>query len=281
MTMAGTKTLSLLLPIAALAVACFPEARLVESFDDVLGAEGLDSLHAVVGAGDLRVEGEEGLDHIAVEVRIYTQLAPCDEDAEVLDDMDYDLYANDEGEARLWVDMDADWQSYWADVTIRMPAAMALDLRDGSGDIDISDVAALVMDDESGDADIEGIAGDVEIEDGSGDLTIIHVGGRLTVDDASGDIDIRDQAGSVDIVDGSGDLWLEEAFADVRIDDEGGDMDLRKIDGDVEIEDGSGDIDVRQVTGVVTIHDDGGDIHAQDVGDLEVVEDSSGEVDWD
>lgn len=278
--MAG-KTIRTLIPLTILAVACFPEPRLVEQLDDAIESEGLTSLDIVVGAGDLRVEGIEGLDQILVEVRIYTQTTDCDGDAEVLDDMDYELYATTDGGARLWVDMDDDWLGYWADVTVQAPAELALDVRDGTGDIDISGFASLVLDDENGDVDIEGILGDVEIEDGTGDLTLLHVGGAVSIDDGNGDLDIRDVAGPVELFDGTGDAWIEDIRADVLIEDGSGDLDLRLIDGDVTIDDGTGDIDVRDVRGVVTIHDGSGDIHVQNVGDLEVIEDGSGDIDWD
>lgn len=279
--MAGSKTLSVLLPLSFLAVACIAEERLVAELDDTLFAGGLTSLDVVVGAGDLRIEGQEGLEEIHVEVRVITQFSDCDQDEEVLDDMDFELYATEDGEARLWVDMDEDWGTYWADVVVTMPAAMALELRDTSGDLDVSKVASLDLDDTTGDATIDGIAGDVEIEDGSGDLRIAHVGGKLVLNDGTGDTDILDVAGLVEVVDGSGDLWMEEVFTDVRIEDGTGDMDLRFIDGDVIIEDGSGDIDVRDVSGTVSIHDGAGDIHAEGVGDLEIIEDGSGDVNWD
>jgi len=278
--MAG-KTILTLIPISILAVACFPEPRLMEQLDDAIPAEGLTTLNIVVGAGDLRVEGIEGLDQIQVEVRIYSQGGDCDGDAEILDDMDYELYATEDGQARLWVDVDEGWMGFWADVTVQAPADMALEIRDGMGDIDISDFASLVLDDENGDADIEGILGDVEIEDGTGDLTLLHVGGAVSINDGNGDIDMLDVAGPVELFDGTGDTWMEDIRAEVLIEDGSGDLDLRTIDGDVTIDDGSGDIDIRDVRGVVSIHDGSGDIHVENVEDLEVIEDGSGDIDWD
>jgi hypothetical protein len=207
--MAGNKTLALIIPCCALAVACFPEERMVQQYDDVLPAEGLTSLHVVMGSGDLRIEGREGLDEIRVEVRVFTQLADCDGDAEVLDD----------------VDVDDDWMAYWADVTVYAPAALALDVRDTNGDIDISDFASLVLDDENGDTTIERIAGDVEIEDGNGDMDLRFIDGDVVIDDGTGDIDVRDVTGTVTIHDGSGDIHAENV----------GDLEV--------IEDASGDID--------------------------------------
>jgi hypothetical protein len=279
--MAGNKALSVLLSLTLFSVACLPEARLVEQLDDTLPSEGLHSLDIVVGAGDLWVDGVEGLEAVQVEVRIYTQNPDCDADAEVLDSMDYELYATTEGEARLWVDTDDDWGTYWADVTVLAPAHLALEIRDGTGDIDVRGFASLELDDENGDVTIEAIAGDVEIEDGTGDLRLMGVGGAVSIDDGNGDLDLIDIDGPLELFDGSGDAWIEGVRADVRIEDGNGDLDIRAIDGDVTIDDGSGDIDVRGVSGVVRIHDGNGDIHAEDVGDLEVIEDGSGDIDWD
>ncbi len=278
--MAG-KTIWTLIPFSLLAVGCFPEAKLIDRIDDALPAEGVTLLDVVVGAGDLRVEGIEGLEEIQVEVRVYSQSGDCEADEEILEGMNYELYAADDGEARLWVDLEDEWWGYWADVTIQAPAELALEIRDSTGDIDISSFAALELDDENGDVDIEYITGDVEIEDGTGDMRLAHIGGALTIDDGNGDLDIRDVAGPVQLFDGSGDTWLEEVYADVLIEDGNGDLDIRKIDGDVAIQDGSGDIDVRDVSGTVSIRDGNGDIHVENVGDLEVVEDGSGDIDWD
>jgi hypothetical protein len=278
--MAGNSKLFILVPLT-LALGCLPEERLVGVFDDTLPAEGITGLDVVTGAGDLRIESQEGLEEIRVEVRVYTQLSDCHDDEEALDDMDYELYATTEGEARLWVDMDSEWLAYWADVVVYAPAELALDIRDTGGDVAVSGFASLVLDDENGDATVEDIAGDVEIEDGTGDLHIAHVGGALSLRDGNGDTDILDVLGPVEIEDGTGDLWMEEVFSNVRIDDGNGDMALRFIDGDVRIEDGSGDIDLRDITGTVSITDGSGDIHAEDVGDLEIIEDGSGDIDWD
>ncbi len=278
--MAGTTT-RILIPLSILAVACFPEPRLVEIIEDGLPAEGLTTLDIVVGSGDLMVEGIEGLDQIQVEVRIRSQNGDCDGDSEILDDMDYELYATDDGEARLWVDVDEDWMGYWADVTVRAPSDLALEIRDGLGDIYVTGFASLDLDDENGDTTIDLIAGDVEIEDGTGDLSLFEIGGAVSIDDGNGDIELVGILGPVELFDGSGDTFIEAVQSDVMIEDESGDLIIRTIDGDVTIDDGTGDIIVRDVTGVVRIHDGSGDISATNVGDLEVIEDGSGDIDWD
>ncbi|MFH1468770.1 MAG: DUF4097 family beta strand repeat-containing protein [Pseudomonadota bacterium] len=268
-----------LLPVLLLA-ACLPGPRLVEAFDDAIPAEGLTGLEVVVGAGDLRIVGEEGLDEVRVSVRVYSSLSDCKHDEGALEDLSYELYASDVGTARLWVDIEPDRFDYYADVEVRVPAAMTADVRDGLGDLWVEGVAALTLDDENGDAQIERIAGDVVVNDGTGDLMILDVGGALTLDDGSGDTEIRGVAGPVDITDGSGDLWIEGVGAPVRVVDESGDLDLRDVRGDAFLDDGTGDIDVEHVTGTVTVRDGSGDIRAVDVGDLEILEDGGGEVWW-
>lgn len=260
--------------------ACLPEPRLVDSFDDALPAESLWGLDVVVGAGDLRVIGEEELPDILVSVRVYSVLSDCNHDEDALADMSYELYAADDGAARLWVDIDPERFDYYADVEVRVPAAMAAIVRDGSGDVWVENVAALELDDETGDAQIERIAGDVKVQDGTGDLLILDVGGAVTLDDGGGDAQIRDIAGPLQVIDGGGDLWMEGIGAAVRVEDAGGDLMLREVQGDAALWDSSGDIDVEHVSGTVTIRDGSGDIRASDVGDLEIIEDDGGDVWW-
>ena len=82
-----------------------------------------------------------------------------------------------------------------------------VEIDDGSGSISISGVASVVIDDGSGSITVTDASGDVEIEDGSGSITIEKVGGGVRIDDGSGGIDVSDVELDLVIVDdGSGDL---------------------------------------------------------------------------
>lgn len=149
------------------------------------------------------------------------------------------------------------------DLTVDVPESLAVEIEDGSGSITVRAVAGLAIDDGSGSIDVRDIRGDLEIDDGSGEIEVLGVGGGVVVDDGSGAIHITGVSGSVQVSDGSGEIVL------------------RDIDGGVLIvEDGSGGIDISGVGASVVIDEDGsGGISVSDVeGDFTLRRDGSGSV---
>ncbi len=115
------------------------------------------------------------------------------------------------------------------DLEVIVPAGMAVDIKDGSGDLSVSGTGDLNVVDGSGETRIFAIAGNVKVKDGSGELTIEDVQGNVDVDDGSGEIDIVKVAGSVTVRDGSGDIDVRDVQLEVSI-----------------LEDGSGDVNIDQ-----------------------------------
>jgi hypothetical protein len=201
-----------------------------------------------VGAGELNVTGPSQSDMISV------RAVACADSQSKLDDLD--LTQDSRGD-RLEITSetgDSDWGSVnwfgstyaYIDVNIAIPAGLVIDIDDGSGDITLRDVS-----------------GDFSIEDGSGGIEITRVTGNLRINDGSGDIRVEDVTGSVRLEDGSGDLEMSNISADVHVLDDGsGDIRIETVGGNVTIdEDGSGDIRVRNVTGSFETGDTGsGDV---------------------
>lgn len=115
------------------------------------------------------------------------------------------------------------------DLEVIVPTGMAVDIEDGSGDLSVSGTGDLNVVDGSGETRIFAIAGNVKVKDGSGQLTIEDVQGNVDVDDGSGEIDIVKVAGSVTVRDGSGDIDVRDVQLEVSI-----------------LEDGSGDVNIDQ-----------------------------------
>jgi len=129
------------------------------------------------------------------------------------------------------------------DLRIEVPAGMAAEIQDGSGEMTLSDLGSLMVDDGSGEVVISGIRGDLTLEDGSGELEIRGVSGWVIVED------------------GSGELVLED------------------VGSDVEVHDSSGELVIRGVGGSVTLYDSSGEVNVQDeVGSVKVVQDRSGDI---
>ncbi len=170
------------------------------------------------------------------------------------------------------------------DLMIDVPASMAVEIVDGSGDISVRHVASLRLDDASGDAYAAEVGNVSVIADGSGRLTFENVLGNLdVVRDASGDIVAREIGGSVRIgQDGSGEIDVRSVDGDVLIDDDAsGGIHLEGVGNDVRIGvDGSGDIRVQTVGGSVVVERDAsGDIVIAHVsGDVRVDVAGSGSV---
>ncbi|MFK7986597.1 MAG: DUF4097 family beta strand repeat-containing protein [Sandaracinaceae bacterium] len=222
-------------------VGCAGDARIVESRQTEAVVDGRSGLELDVGAGDLFVEGVADLDTVEVEVDLMTARHVLAEDDRASDSLTFELDARDDDTLRLVVQIDDGPPGYYADVRVRVPMAMAIDALDGSGDLDVRDVASLTLNDGSGEIQVERVAGAVRIEDGSGDLVV----------DGAASVDIRDDSGEIRV---------------------------QRVTGDVTIEDASGDIELDLIEGTATVGDGSGDIVAGEVGELVVSEDGSGEV---
>jgi len=146
----------------------------------------------------------------------------------------------------------------WCSVehTLEVPSDVSLQLRVGSGDMDVY-----------------AVNGDVLLDTGSGDVRMQHLSGALTVNVGSGDIDGDDLGGAsflgetgsgdvelryseapdlVDLHTGSGDVFLEvpDADYDLDLDTGSGDVSLDGVQDSgganrlLRISTGSGDIDI-------------------------------------
>lgn len=140
-----------------------------------------------------------------------------------------------------------------------VPQDLRVQLRVGSGDVAVKNVAALSADLNSGDIDVADVRG----------LTVVSVG--------SGDIDLRD-IGPLQIVSlGSGDLKARNVGGDVKIGSVGsGDVELGQVAGSVTLERiGSGDLEVDGVRGDLRVGRVGsGSVHHRGVaGKVDVPKD--------
>lgn len=210
-----------------------------EARDLTLDAADLETLRIEAGAGSLEVTGVPNTDRIVVSALITVPDADADEAAERMKEQMV-LSLDEKGtSARLkgYFESGGNWfgDSPSIRLEVRVPARMSLDIEDGSGSIEIRDVA-----------------GDIQSEDGSGSIKMTNVGGNLRLKDASGSVDISDAGGDVSIVDGSGSVELRRVMGSALIEDGSGSINVADVSGDLHIpESGSGSVDVRDVQGQV------------------------------
>ena len=219
--------------VASLAQAAWNEHT--ETREMQLDAGGVRILEIDAGAGSMDVKGVQGVDSIIVNATIV--VSDSDEDDAVkLIDSKMKLSLENHGNRAVLVSdfergMFGSGHDARIDLEITVPAGLALRIDDGSGSIDILDVAAdgviddgsgsidvsnvatLVIDEGSGSIDVAEAAGDVSITDGSGSISVRSVGGSVTIDDGSGSIKVNDVEKDLVIVDdGSG----SQSFTDIR-----------------------------------------------------------------
>ncbi len=208
----------------------------------------------VAGAGELVIEGG-GTDEIVIQGRA------CASDADRLEEMSIDLSPRGD---RLQIKTEIPDRGNWSwsgnryahiDLTVQLPANLAVRVDDGSGNLVVRDVSSIELEDGSGNIEMSGIAGDVSIDDGSGNIDLTDVGGEVWINDGSGNIDIADVGSVVIDDDGSGNIDVDVVRGSVIVHSDGsGGIWVAAVGGDFTVQDdGSGGIRHRDVAGAVKI----------------------------
>ncbi|MFB0566045.1 MAG: hypothetical protein ACETWK_10270 [Candidatus Aminicenantaceae bacterium] len=245
----------------------FLSATFAYSFQEVktlnLPADGIKKLEIDCGAGFLKVRGNEALNEIRVEAEIIVK-GKSEKKAKDFIKKYIELFLDKRGNRAVLVSKIKPFHSLFSfrqrviNVTVDVPKNMPLDIDDGSGSISIENINGNIdVDDGSGSMSIEDVEGEIVIDDGSGGLSIEDITGNVEIEDGSGEIELQNVAGNVEIEDGSGKINAREIAGDVSIDDSSGSMYLFDIHGEVVVSDGSGSINIDGVDKDVIIKRDG------------------------
>jgi len=213
------------------------------------------TLRLNAGAGQLRVEGKEGLS----EIRAVGKACASDRDA--LGRLQ--VSAQRSGNTVVLDTHYPDFRDFGfggdhvarIDLIVEIPMGMAADIEDSSGSMDVSGTGDLIVEDGSGSMSVHDIRGGVKIEDGSGEIDVSQVTGSLDIQDGSGGISVRDVRGRVTLGDGSGGIDVTGAGADVVVEHDGsGSISARDVRGDFSVlHDGSGSVHWANVDGTVDV----------------------------
>jgi len=211
-----------------------------------LNADGLKKISMDCGAGSLDVKGTSGKD-IKVDVQIMIEgVNQLRAEKIVKESLNLSLEKSGSRAVLICKFDNLSWTNslrgilILANVTVNMPADMKLDVEDGSGSMEISN-----------------INNDVRINDGSGSIRVEQIKGILDIEDNSGNVLVREITGGLYLEDGSGGIDIEDIRGDIKIDDGSGSMEINDIKGYVKIQDGSGSITINGVTEDVTIDEAG------------------------
>ncbi len=220
-----------------------------------------DALRLLAGSGSLEVVGVEGLGAMRAVARA------CASEEAFLDDLR--LTSERDGSTLVLETHYPEWgRQSWGnryarlDLKVEVPAGMAAEIQDGSGEMSVTNLGSL------------------NIDDGSGNVVISRIQGDVWLDDGAGEIEIRDVQGSVGIDDGSGEIGVRSVSGDLVIDDSSGEIAVQGVGGSLTLSDSSGEIDVRDVAMDVRVtRDSSGDIQVAGVGrDFIVERDGSGSI---
>lgn len=203
-----------------------------------LDADGISQLRINAGAGSMDVTGVAGLDEINVRATIVVPNEDEDDAVRVIEKRIRLSLKKSAGVAELEAWFKSGLMSFGSSpyivLEVSVPQGMAVNIDDGSGSIDIVD-----------------LAGDITIDDGSGSIDIRNVA-HVRIDDGSGSIDVVNAAGNVSIVDGSGSISVEHVQGSVTIDDGSGSIEVSDIDSDlIIVDDGSGSLRFSDIRGTV------------------------------
>lgn len=210
-----------------------------------LPAAGIETLRIESGAGFLHIRGSNAIDEIQVQAEIVFHNGRRD-DMEEFIRKNVHLELETEGNQALLVSEVKSRVGFWSgmnaaiNLTVKVPSRIKLDIDDGSGSIEISDMASRV-----------------KIVDGSGSIRLEDVDGSVYIDDGSGSITLRKISGNVEIEDGSGSITCSDIGGDLFLDDGSGSMTIKHVQGSVVVKDGSGSINIADVGKDVMIKEAG------------------------
>lgn len=143
-------------------------------------------------AGYVRVVGRSNLDQVRVVGR------GCARDWRALDDIELVAQRMD-GYVRVLALVPRAGSDARLDITVEVPDWMLVEIEGLRGDIEVDDVSGLIVIGEWGDIEVNDVFGDVEIEDGAGHIDVRHVDGDVWIWDGSGNIYVEDVLGDLNI----------------------------------------------------------------------------------
>lgn len=227
-----------------------------KDIDITLDLAGSELLSVAAAAGDLTITGQAGTTAARVRGKL------CVSEEEWLNEAEVHTESGRKASIAVSLPGTGGWgfvfdRYAYVDLDIEVPADLALDIRDSSGDVTVRGTGPVAIQDSSGDLELEDVAGGAVLKDSSGDIELRRIGGDVTVrQDSSGDIHGRDIRGSVLIEhDSSGEIRFEAVSGDYVVEqDSSGDIVADTVGADFRVlRDGSGEVRHAAVSGEVEV----------------------------
>jgi len=199
-------------------------------------ANGIARARIETGAGELTIRGRRGASSIEV-VADYKGDPEAKKD--ILDNLKLTMeIRSDTFFLKTENVRSVGWKHHgWIDVDITLPPGITLDVQDGSGSLSISGMETdVAVHDGSGQIDVEAINGNLRIQDGSGSIRVRNIGKNVEIKDGSGQIDVDQVRGDVQIRDGSGSIQVNDVAGSLIVPDDGsGSISHKDVRGRIEV----------------------------------------------
>lgn len=208
---------------------------------------GDDRLRVLVGAGKLRIEGEERTTDVSVTGKVCGGAA-----AELRLERGTDGLTLRVGRADS---LQGGERPPRVDLVLRVPSGLAVEAWQRAGQADVRGTGPLRFAQGPGRLTVRDVIGEVRIRDGGGPLYVDDVIGDVAIADGGDAIFVRRVSGSVTVVDGAGGIYAKDVDGDVIV--------LRDGEGAVEVERVGGEFDVVEKTAdrhLVRSHGVGGSV---------------------
>jgi hypothetical protein len=137
-------------------------------------------------------------------------------------------------------------------LTLRVPARLAVELRLGGGELDVTNVAAVQVVKASGRLRIASIAGAVTGELGPGEIEIDHVGSVALETRSGSQVRIADVAGTFEVEARRGDFRARGIGGAAHFDGRDVEAELEDLAGPLRLTGSGGEVRVRDVRGPIT-----------------------------
>ena len=211
-----------------------------------LSSDSINRLHIESGAGFVKVRGHHGVSQIEVHADIVSNRRDTGDIDFTLERVGHEAVLV--GKARKSGHFGFGSDHAKVNMTVNVPAHLLIEIDDGSGAITLSDIQNdVVIDDGSGSIRVDDVKGNLTILDGSGDIDVTGIDGAVNIDDNSGSLNVEHVTGQVDIDDGSGAIVVRDVTNEVRINDGSGGITIARVSTLNIIESGSGGVSIEDV----------------------------------
>lgn len=206
---------------------------------------GVKTVRITSDSGRLDIQGQAG----ATEVKAGGRA--CAQNASGLDQIMLKVEkVGDEARVTAYVPRTLSFMGPRLELAVTLPDNLPVTVEQSSGSLTVQSVAGLNLTKGSGSAEVDGVAGDVQVRSDSGSMKVSNVTGNLTLTRDSGSTVIRDVGGNVTIPG-----------------KDSGSLSIARVGGSVLVaRDGSGSLNVTDVKGDLTVqHKSSGSLHYDNI----------------